>query len=485
MPTKLGKGGHGSQNYVPAGNGDASGEYGDNATGSNIHYFQHFKKPDLEVKDSSTEKTSFKTFKTPKKSKKKKEETPKVEETTVETPKEETPKEEYTKVEGIKPSINKKVKAFDDTDCYDYLLGFEGEFDENKLKNLSSEELHNLVAAKLNTETKPYTSLKKDLKEWNDENKLWNNVPVDYSSLESSLKAKEDYFNKQLDYWELKDQTDWSDEKKQSAEGYVKNYKKGLENVKHVQDNFLPKWKQEEDTIKQSKELVDSYLNLDNVYSQSAKDKALWFKDSDAARKHFTPIAQEIYKTIPKEDLDKIKSYTGSYSFINEPLRKKHYVGLSEKKAKFLEHVEGMTKAIDKSVITENMWLQRGTSELNINGASLSSMSNDQIQQLVGKTFEDQGFVSCGTHKGAGFASNNYIMNIYCPKGTKALYVDPISQYSGSNENETIINRGYTYKITKVSKKGEKTYIDCEVVLNSDIKRYNSKELEELKDKYF
>lgn len=43
MPTKLNKAGN-QQNYVPAGNGDASGEYGDNATGSNKH-FTNFAKP--------------------------------------------------------------------------------------------------------------------------------------------------------------------------------------------------------------------------------------------------------------------------------------------------------------------------------------------------------------------------------------------------------------------------------------------------------
>lgn len=37
MPTKLNKAGN-QQNYVPAGNGDASGEYGDNATGSNKNF---------------------------------------------------------------------------------------------------------------------------------------------------------------------------------------------------------------------------------------------------------------------------------------------------------------------------------------------------------------------------------------------------------------------------------------------------------------
>ena len=44
MPTKRNRAGQ-QQNYVPKGNGDASGEYGDNATGSNKH-FTAFKKPD-------------------------------------------------------------------------------------------------------------------------------------------------------------------------------------------------------------------------------------------------------------------------------------------------------------------------------------------------------------------------------------------------------------------------------------------------------
>ena len=37
MPTKLNRAGQ-QQNYVPKGNGDASGEYGDNNSGSNVHY---------------------------------------------------------------------------------------------------------------------------------------------------------------------------------------------------------------------------------------------------------------------------------------------------------------------------------------------------------------------------------------------------------------------------------------------------------------
>lgn len=54
MPTKPNRAGQ-QQNYVPKGNGDASGEYGDNATGSNKH-FTAFKKPD------ETPEKSFSTF---------------------------------------------------------------------------------------------------------------------------------------------------------------------------------------------------------------------------------------------------------------------------------------------------------------------------------------------------------------------------------------------------------------------------------------
>ena len=45
MPTKLGKGGHGQQEYVPEGNGEASGTYADD-NGVNIYgSFKNFKKP--------------------------------------------------------------------------------------------------------------------------------------------------------------------------------------------------------------------------------------------------------------------------------------------------------------------------------------------------------------------------------------------------------------------------------------------------------
>ena len=43
-----------------------------------------------------------------------------------------------------------------------------------------------------------------------------------------------------------------------------------------------------------------------------------------------------------------------------------------------------------------------------------------------------------------------------------------------------ILQRGYTYRITKVERKGPKFYVDCEVILGSDEKN-NITDMNELK----
>ena len=57
MPTKRNHGGN-QQEYVPAGNGDASGEYADNASGSNVH-FKSFKKPENDTSKGTQSKTKL------------------------------------------------------------------------------------------------------------------------------------------------------------------------------------------------------------------------------------------------------------------------------------------------------------------------------------------------------------------------------------------------------------------------------------------
>lgn len=581
MPQKLGKGGSGLQNYVPKGN-EAGGQYGDNETGSNKHYFAHFEKqPKMQMVSDTELESKTKTLEDEiskigndlssqeKKNKKIKkiqntidnfkwmplekgtsleqlsswaneakmqvalsselsdlemdnyfsqiqkiyedkllELADKVGENDLILDDDDLLEDNYDKeiktvdkpVEALNKKNAKIISQKNDTDCYDYLLGFEGEFDENKLKNLSSEDLHNLVLAKQNLESaknKDFfksinSNLHKELKDYElgsgnlESIKIWGKAPSNYDALVQSIPQKEKYYDGIIEkYNEI-------DDPSQYQTLNYKNALKGKEALEKIKNDILPEYEKKiseatakkeeyESIINESKALVEKYSNPNNVYSQASKEKALWFKSYNEASKHLAPIAKETYKTIDPDDLDKIKYYTQSYSFINEPLRNKMYSGSYEKKNMFIDYVKGMTKAIDKSVLKENMWVQRGVSTLNINGKDISSYNAEDLHNVV---FEDQGFLSCGAAKGTGFTNNSVIMNIYCPKGTKALYVDPISHYQG-HENEMIIQRGYSFKITKVEKKGYMTYMDCEVILNSDIKKYDDEKLKQLQEKNF
>jgi len=249
MPQKLGKGGAGPQNYVPPGN-PAGGQYGDNETGSNKHYFAHFaKQPTLKMNGDNSLVSKFKNKKKFKNVNQIYNEADNLKNklndnyTNQETGEIENVDElnklfneideiaddkaiEFTDsfikdneleeflnddldkpienvdkpVKAIKPKIQKDIQKLDDTDCYDYLLGFEGEFDENKIKNLSSDDLHNLVTAKQNLEInkkkdfvkKVNDDLSKELKPYEGFGKeyIWKKVPEDIDALKKSVEER-------------------------------------------------------------------------------------------------------------------------------------------------------------------------------------------------------------------------------------------------------------------------------------------------------
>lgn len=88
--------------------------------------------------------------------------------------------------------------------------------------------------------------------------------------------------------------------------------------------------------------------------------------------------------------------------------------------------------------------------------------ARDAIKQaMVGQTFTDKGFMSTSKswEKAEEFASGNRynphgveaIVHINVPKGTKVLDLGSDGFISGSGEEETILNRGSSYKITAVT----------------------------------
>ena len=74
------------------------------------------------------------------------------------------------------------------------------------------------------------------------------------------------------------------------------------------------------------------------------------------------------------------------------------------------------------------------------------------------------------------------IKSTYCPKGVKAFYVEKFSHYSG--ENEMILQRGYTYRITAAKRVNGQILLDAEVILDSDSTKWDHNQLVDIASKY-
>lgn len=235
-------------------------------------------------------------------------------------------------------------------------------------------------------------------------------------------------------------------------------------------------------------------------YSKERKNKARWFTGNLSkldSYKAYVPQLKEVWKNATMQEKEAVVDYTGGdYSWFNKPLRgfKKDdgykasanpgEVDLNEfGKGK---EIEALTKLLDKSTLEQDTWLQRGIDQVGCKAllgiGSIEDIDYPGSQLFLDTIITDYGFMSCSSSKyGSGYEGSDVILNIYCPKGTKALYVEPVSQY-GQNygvdwdgqsgyteigENETILQRGTQMKITKIEQNGLGQYfIDVEVLLN-------------------
>lgn len=196
--------------------------------------------------------------------------------------------------------------------------------------------------------------------------------------------------------------------------------------------------------------------------------------------------------------------YTHHYCDVNEPLELRRYSS-SQQADRFFAKASAMTDYLDTCATPVDMWFQRGDNDmsallgrLNFNGQaddaitklcsrSVSSLSTEDVQALVGKTMQEGGFMSTGSGKRKGFDESwdkRVIINIFAPKGSKAMYAEHFSQFgngaksaswdgshlssSFSEEFETIFQRGTKMTITKAeigTYRGKQIlYLDVEIV---------------------
>lgn len=324
---------------------------------------------------------------------------------------------------------------------------------------------------------------------------------ADYEAKKASIPAKRDYLEKKLERANRLGDT-------QVAEDTEKLLKELDLFEQNGQANY--------DLLQAFKDTQEGYKELvkDNnaptpfgpeAYSQARKDAAIWAKDSRDADNALRDVCGEVWRNATPEERDAIYEYTKSYHKYNEPLRgieygTNRYLGvgntdLNAGSARNGARLNAMTDIINKSSYDHDMWFNRGCmfrgmdKFFNVDMNLLQRGTQKEIEnELLGKVVTEYGFMSMGSSKGQGF-SGDIILNVYTPKGTKMMYVEPFSAFGNGGgqswdgtskqkyfggELETILQQGTELRVTKIDRSGRggTIYFDLEVVGQSHQQRW-------------
>jgi SPP1 gp7 family putative phage head morphogenesis protein len=232
---------------------------------------------------------------------------------------------------------------------------------------------------------------------------------------------------------------------------------------------------------------------IDDAFSQARKDAAMWAKSTKEADALLRDKCGEVWKAAKQAERRAIYDYTSGSGKFNRPLSgfqggwgQYNNKGVGKVDLNYegaFKEIKDMTEIISQSSYDFDVWLQRGCgteaieSFLHLPNGTLGRMTQEQLQQFLGRDGRIYSFTSTGVAKGKGF-SGNVIMNIYAPKGTQMMYAEPFSAFGNGGgkswdgissqstfgyESEMIIQRGASYTITKIEKTGGTIFIDVEV----------------------
>lgn len=183
-------------------------------------------------------------------------------------------------------------------------------------------------------------------------------------------------------------------------------------------------------------ELKKNALRFDNGY------------EADKYHKKNNFVKSRWDNDLSENERNGIVTYTSNaYSQINRDLRSNRINGTPYEK-----EIKAATKGLEKTLLAEDTVVFRGmTGGINDfsiwSGIPVTELSKKSVQDsLVGTKLIEKGFMSTGTN--AGSAWSGLKLEVYLPKGSQAMYVDPISRYKG--EYEILVQRNSTFVIEEV-----------------------------------
>lgn len=210
-----------------------------------------------------------------------------------------------------------------------------------------------------------------------------------------------------------------------------------------------------------------------DAYSQKRKDNAVWCKSKSESDAMWGDDCDKLWNSSTSDEQKAWYAYTAGSGPFNRPLRGyrggwgwKRYVGLGKTTLNdegAEQKIRDFNALLKKQSTAVDMWIQRGIETWDgVEGFfGKKGLSRADLRRMVGQLVTDWAFMSCGSAKGTGFSG--LILNIYIPKGAQAFYGARHSAYK--HENETFIQLGATYRITKVEAPDYgNCYVDLELI---------------------
>lgn len=330
---------------------------------------------------------------------------------------------------------------------------------------------------------------------------------ADYESKKDKIAAKKIWFEDEIEKYEIHIDglEDWEIKKLEAHKQHLKD----LDEFDKLGAEYL-KYKKEidkiQDEVKAAQDEVTKLSPAGEMYTQTRKDNAKWFtkKAYRSGDAYYTKQATQVHATATSAEHSAYYGYTSASGSYNRPLagfESPQYSGANGWDEKYFKGVgnvplnnEGsgkkirdLTSFIEKSKMEDDIWVQTAQNFATLEGkqgflgvpyGALKNMSDAELQQFVGVENQFGQFISGSINRGGGsYTPGSMRINIYCPKGSEALYVLEDGAF-GKSEHEIILQRGGTYRITKiywgqdVEQGGRCLMVDMELRLENGYNKY-------------
>lgn len=404
--------------------------------------------------------------------------------------------------------------------------------------------------AKLKKAEDDLKAAKKALKDNVDTSVKWSGIWKedvtldDYVSKKSTIAAKKNYYEDEID--KLKNDPSyksfWDDEKKKEIIEKCKGYIDDLDEYDQL-GKYAEKYYKDIEKAKNTVTAAQKEVNklkpskIDPAdYSDAAKSSTKFYTSANDADKVHRAYLDSIWDDLTDEEKYGVWEYTRNSHPMNKSLsgyhdewdrshfkgydktdwghedswRKLPYSGDFSNAKKYGKNgtnnvdyhkaITDTTTAIEKSILPQNTYLVRGSGNDGFAGwiegkgfmsyddafAILESGDINQIKAAFeGQVVKNHAFTSTGIAKGTGFGGQ-VKYEIYAPKGTKAIYLEPQSHYGETagyddhiykpgekyygvgGEAEILVQRGTEYRITEITGSPGHLTVKVEVVDQPD-----------------